>query len=435
MSMSRTFAPALLIAVLSFIATTAVAQQVEVTSATPAEAPQGTLSLDVTVAGNGFDSSAQVSFLVTGTINPGGIVVRKVKVTGPKKLIATVDIADTATVSKFDIEVALSGGRKGKGTSLFAVQAKTNDPCAALNLEFPAFTFWRWSGQDKQIYVSDASGQCIRPVLTLTSDIGFSGDHQKFSYPVAGTTNVGRLAWTAADNTEFPNLIYVFTFQVTGTSISNGTLDLIYDSYPVPLVSMNLSQDGTTVYFSLAPNAPSASDRVMTIAADGSNLQERFVDPTYGAHVFSLVPNEDGAFFARQDNSDAGLHNKLFKIGASCNNPTCWVQLAESPTGMHGVNFPAASLVDDRFVYSYNVPGNIGCWLLQVIPDTGGPILNSGQPRYGRDSTWYGGKILTDGIKAPTRQGRCDSTGMITQIDPDTSAETPLVRGFDPDGR
>ena len=249
MRMSRTFAPALLSAVLSFIAAAAVAQQVEVTSATPAEAPQGTLSLDVTVAGNGFDSSAQVSFLVTGTINPGGIVVRKVKVTGPKKLIATIDIADTATVSKFDVEVALSGGRKGKGTSLFAVQAKTNDPCAALNLDFPAFTFWRWSGQDRQIYVADASGQCIRPVLTLTSDIGFSGNRQKFSYPVAGTTNVGRFAWTSNDNAEMVNLIYVFTFQVTGTSISNGILQLIYDSYPMPLGSMDLSEDGTTVYF------------------------------------------------------------------------------------------------------------------------------------------------------------------------------------------
>ena len=71
----------------------------------------------------------------------------------------------------------------------------TNDPCAAPNLDFPAFTFWRWSGQDRQIYVADASGQCIRPVLKLTDGIGFSWNPPKFSYPVAGTTNVGRLAW------------------------------------------------------------------------------------------------------------------------------------------------------------------------------------------------------------------------------------------------
>ena len=76
---------------------------------------QGTVSLDVTVTGNGFNSSAQVKFLVTGTADPGGITVKKVTVKGSKKLIATIDVADTAVVNKFDIEVALSNGRKGKG--------------------------------------------------------------------------------------------------------------------------------------------------------------------------------------------------------------------------------------------------------------------------------------------------------------------------------
>jgi hypothetical protein len=433
---ARILFSALLVCVLGGLMPRIAHSQVVVTSADPPSAPQGTLSLDVTVSGSGFDSSAQVEFLLTGTTNPGGVTVRKVKVTGPKKLVATIDVAETAVIDKFDIQVSLSGGRKGKGTSLFAVLAKTNDQCAALNLDFPAFTFWRWAGQYQQIFVADATGQCIRPVLTVTDSIGFADwVGYKFSYPVAGTTNVGRLVWTSHDNVEMPNLIYVFTFQVTGTSVSNGTLDLIHDSYPVPLYSVNLSPDGTTVYFTLGANAPSASDYVMAIDADGSNLREVFVDPTYGAHLFSLVPNEDGGFFVRQDNSDSGMPNKLFKIGASCDNPSCWVALAESPIETHGVNFPAASLVDDRFVYSYSLPGYIGCWLLQVIPDTGGPILNSGQPRYGRDTTWYGGKILTDGIKAPTRQGRCDSTGMITQIDPDTSAETQLVIGDDPDAR
>lgn len=429
------FFPALSLAVAMLLPAAVSAQQVQVTSATPSEAPQGTISLDVTVAGNGFDSSAQVEFLITGTTMTGGVEVRKVKVTGPKKLVATIDVADSAVINKFDIQVSLSSGRKGKGTSLFAVLAKTNDPCAALNLDFPAFTFRRTTAQGNQIYVADSQGQCVRPVLELTGEFGLSGGPPVFSFPVAGTDDTGRLVWTASDNTQVVNLIYVFTFQVTGTSISNGTLNLIYDSHPVHLGSVALSEDGTTVYFTLAPGAQDASDQIMTINANGTNPQERFVDPTFGAHLERLVPNEDGALFARQDNSDSGLPNKLVKIGASCNNPTCWVVLAESPTGTHGVNFPAASLVDDRLVYSYYLPGNTSCWLLQIIHDTGGPILNSGQPRYGRDSTWYGGKILTDGIKAPTRQGRCDATGMITQIDPDTSAETPLVRGLDPDAR
>src|SRR6188508_149600 len=80
--------------------------QVQVTSADPPLALQGTLSLDVAVSGSGFDSSAQVKFLVTGTTDPGGITVKKVNVRNSKRLIVTIDVADTAAVAKFDIEVA-----------------------------------------------------------------------------------------------------------------------------------------------------------------------------------------------------------------------------------------------------------------------------------------------------------------------------------------
>ena len=399
--------------------------QVQVTSADPPSAPQGTLSLDVTISGNGFDSSAQVEFLVTGTTNPGGITVRKVKVTGPKKLIATIDVADTASIDKFDIQVSLSGGRKGKGTSLFAVLSKTNDPCAALNLDFPAFTFWRWAAQDRQIYVADASGQCIRPVFTLPAGLGFSWNTQKFSYPVAGTTDVGRMVWTATDNSLVVNLIYVFTFKVTGTSISNGTLELVYDSYPLDIWGMDLSRDGTTVYFNLTSAPSSGSSRIIAIDVDSGKLQEVFIGPPEGAFIDRIAVNDDGALVIRQG-------GQLFRIEPTCDNLTCAAPI-ETPSG----DFPAASLLDNRLAYLERLaPTSSGCWLLQIIPDTGGPILNSAQPRYGRRGlTWYGGKVLTNGYKSPTRKGNCDSTGMITQIDPDTSAETPLVRGFDPDAR
>jgi hypothetical protein len=407
--------------------------QVTVTSADPPSAPQGTLSLDVTVSGSGFDSSAQVEFLLTGTTNPGGVTVRKVKVTGPKKLVATIDVADTAVIDKFDIQVTLSGGRKGKGTSLFAVVAKvSNDPCAAPGIDFPAFTFWRWAAQDKQIFVADATGQCIRPVLTLTDGLGFSWNKQKFSYPVAGTTNVGRFAWTAADNSEVVNLIYVFTFQVTGTSISNGTLELIYDSYPGNIWGMDLSQDGTKVIFSLGSAPSSGSPRIVALDVDSGNVQELYVGPPDGSYIDRISVNEDGALFIMQGADNSGVPRQLFRVEASCDNPTCI-----DPIAVPGAGTPAASLDDDRLAYlEYVAPSSSGCWLLQVIPDTGGPILNSAQPRYGRNAlTWYGNKILTNGHKSPTRQGRCDSTGMITQIDPDTSEELSLVRGFDPDAR
>jgi hypothetical protein len=102
----------------------ALAQGVEVNSADPGSAIQGTLNLDVTIAGNGFDNSAAVQFLVTGTTNPGGITVKGVKVRGSKKIIVNVDVLDDAEVAEFDIEVTMSGGRGGKGTTLFKVQSK-----------------------------------------------------------------------------------------------------------------------------------------------------------------------------------------------------------------------------------------------------------------------------------------------------------------------
>ena len=64
--------------------------------------------------------------------------------------------------------------------------AKANDPCAAPNLEFPAFTFWRWAGQDKQIFVADATGQCIRPVLLLTSVSASPGINRNSAIPSQG---------------------------------------------------------------------------------------------------------------------------------------------------------------------------------------------------------------------------------------------------------
>lgn len=112
---------ALLITVASL--TPAQAQDVEVTSANPNTALQGTTGLDVEISGSGFDSSAQVEFLVTGTEDPGGITVTNIRVRGPKKIIATIDVAETADVGSFDIEVSLiSNGRRGRGTTLFSVQ-------------------------------------------------------------------------------------------------------------------------------------------------------------------------------------------------------------------------------------------------------------------------------------------------------------------------
>jgi hypothetical protein len=109
----------LLIALFGF--QTALAQPVEVNSAEPSEAPQNTIALEVTIHGRGFDNSASVQFFKTGTTNPAGITVNSSRTRGSKKIIANIDVAADADVADFDIEVSMSGGRGGKGTTLFRV--------------------------------------------------------------------------------------------------------------------------------------------------------------------------------------------------------------------------------------------------------------------------------------------------------------------------
>jgi hypothetical protein len=114
------------------------AAQITVSSADPPSGAQGTYSLDVTIKGKGFKSGAKAAFYKTGTADPAGVSVRSTRYVNSTALVATVDIADEADLSKFDIEVANADGRTGKGTELFAVTAKVS--IVELNAGFLDFT-------------------------------------------------------------------------------------------------------------------------------------------------------------------------------------------------------------------------------------------------------------------------------------------------------
>jgi hypothetical protein len=118
------------------------AEEIEVSSADPPQAEQATYDLDVVIKGNGFGRDSQVHFYETGTTNPGGVTVRNVRYKNQKRLIAKIDVAEGATVGKFDIEVT-SRGRKGQGTELFSVLEKGTG--VLNNLDVPVeMQFERW---------------------------------------------------------------------------------------------------------------------------------------------------------------------------------------------------------------------------------------------------------------------------------------------------
>ena len=103
-------------------------QGVEVNSADPNSAAQGTFGLDVKLKGKGFEKGAKVRFFLYETEEDGGIIVNSVKVRGSKSLIVNIDVLNDAVIADFNVEVELLNRRKGKGTTrLFAVKAEQED--------------------------------------------------------------------------------------------------------------------------------------------------------------------------------------------------------------------------------------------------------------------------------------------------------------------
>ena len=175
--------------------------QVKVTAATPASTVQGTVSLDVVVSGSGFNSSARVQYFVTGTTNPGGITVKNVVYRNSNELVTTVDVADTAVLANFDIQVTLSNGRKGKGTTLFSVKAKPGNPPAELPT-YPAARAWHsftsngGSGVSMpRLYMYGGSGS---EATTVPADLWFYSTHSHTWTLVtpAGTAKPSQRQWT-----------------------------------------------------------------------------------------------------------------------------------------------------------------------------------------------------------------------------------------------
>ena len=111
------------------------APPVKVESADPAEAEQATTGLAVTISGSGFDTEpgavTAVKFLLPCTTEPctdtGGVATTDFTVASRKKIIAIIDVNEFAIVDVRDIEVTMTRGRGGKGTTLFNVREKNNN--------------------------------------------------------------------------------------------------------------------------------------------------------------------------------------------------------------------------------------------------------------------------------------------------------------------
>jgi len=451
----RTLAAVLLAAMPSIVVG---APPVQVNAADPSSAPQGTMSLDVTVSGSGFDSSAQVDFLVTGTTNPGGVIVRNVRVTGPKKLVATIDVADTAVIDKFDIQVSLSGGRKGKGTSLFAVLTKTNDACAnALN--FPSFVYVEAAGQSAT-RVADQTGKCTRLLMNELPSLD-----RVFSYPVmddeGNPTNRGRVVWRGPAPGTLPTSdqkLHAMDFTVAGTTITPGPVYLVVNFGPVSMegggnggvcCGLDLSVDGRDLYLptkaelriegyvnkvarirlpgdlaDLDPNNPPTQTIVFEHVAGPRN------DTQYTTELDVNVAN-DLLFIEQFENPErrllrVDLDPDLVDTGG--NQEAVVIAQAQVGGNMHvGTDHsdPGSDLVG---VANYSFEAE--CYFLSIINGRTGTVLNEGTEWPASSLSWANGKVLTSGF----RRG-CRSLTTIVEINPLNGATTTLLTGGGANGR
>ncbi len=120
------------ITVVLFLGTRAAAQ-VSVTAANPSSAAPGTVNLNVTISGSGFKKGAKAQFFITGTTNPGDVVVNSTAFSSTNQVVANINVSSTATNANYDIAVMNTNGSSGKGTELFGVNGTANGSCTSQN--------------------------------------------------------------------------------------------------------------------------------------------------------------------------------------------------------------------------------------------------------------------------------------------------------------
>jgi hypothetical protein len=108
-------------------------------------AEQGTINLNVKVTGKGFKNGAKAKWFVTGTTDPGGVTVNSTTFVNSTELTANITVADTATVANFDIAVTNADGRGGKGTELFAVTQKPQQPSCGTDVTNLSISIYKFT--------------------------------------------------------------------------------------------------------------------------------------------------------------------------------------------------------------------------------------------------------------------------------------------------
>ena len=88
----------------------------------PTSAWREPATLSVTIVGSGFDVDSVIRFIVAGTDELGGIVVKGMRFVSSTELVAVVEIEPEVVAGAFDVEVRDALGDKARAKSAFVVE-------------------------------------------------------------------------------------------------------------------------------------------------------------------------------------------------------------------------------------------------------------------------------------------------------------------------
>jgi len=302
-----------------------------------------------------------------------------------------------------------------------AQAAKPSGGACTSAADFPAFAYRVASSRTSTIYIADATGQCSRALT--------SGQVPKFSYPVDGIGNKGRVVWLQGQS------ILAADFTVgSGNTLSGISVRTLLTT--AGCCALDLSKDGRTVYFSLSDTTLAKMD----VAGTGGPVTVfTSSSPTWFYQIASL--NADGTrLFATKTGFGASAGaSQLVRIDLDSAPVQETVLRASVPQAGYGASpfWPSADPNSNRIAFHEYVVNSDNCTPLTVTDYDGNELDTAGfsVERYGRDPTWVGGRIVMQRRNPMNGSGACSSTTSLSQVVLESNEESVLLTGHNPDGR
>lgn len=239
---------------------------VEVTAATPNASTRDT-TLDVAIAGSGFDNGSSVDFALAGVVEPK-LHVNRTTYRSSSQLVANVTVAANADLAKYDVAVTTSGGKKGIGSELFAVIPSiayfATTGLAVMNFDgtnqtviapwkgaFQGGTQPRWSPDGSKLWID---GNWVIDVSLVNGKPIGSNLHQVPIVFPAGVTNPGATAWSPVAGQIVTTALDGSVGCIFVAPAAGGTATRVYTS-PAGFIPTwpDWSPDGTKLVFTEWP--------------------------------------------------------------------------------------------------------------------------------------------------------------------------------------